>query len=85
MEYNCLLNYFYRRIRDTIIQLKGSLVLELQQRSIEFNSILDKHQNIRYVARELLLSYLLALRCSIIMHTCKFQKLMDEFIQVCTG
>ncbi|KAJ0095270.1 hypothetical protein Patl1_16187 [Pistacia atlantica] len=36
-----------KRIRDTIIQLKGSLVLELQQRSIEFNSILDKHQNIR--------------------------------------
>ncbi|XP_044493317.1 AP-1 complex subunit gamma-2-like isoform X2 [Mangifera indica] len=34
-------------IRDTIIQLKGSLVLELQQRSIEFNSIIDKHQNIR--------------------------------------
>ncbi|KAJ0038198.1 hypothetical protein Pint_23023 [Pistacia integerrima] len=36
-----------KRIRDIIIQLKGSLVLELQQRSIEFNSILDKHQNIR--------------------------------------
>lgn len=37
-----------RRIRDIIVQQKGSLVLELQQRSIEFNSILDKHRNIRY-------------------------------------
>ncbi|XP_044488303.1 AP-1 complex subunit gamma-2-like [Mangifera indica] len=36
-----------QRIQDIIIQLKGSLVLELQQRSIEFNSILGKHQNIR--------------------------------------
>ncbi|XP_030468889.2 AP-1 complex subunit gamma-2-like [Syzygium oleosum] len=35
------------RIRDIIVQQKGSLVLELQQRSIEFNSILDKHRNIR--------------------------------------
>lgn len=35
------------RIRDIIIQNKGSLVLELQQRSIEFNSIVEKHQNIR--------------------------------------
>lgn len=31
-----------------IIQHKGSLVLESQQRSIEFNSIIEKHQNIRY-------------------------------------
>lgn len=35
------------RIRDIIVQSKGSLVLELQQRSIEFNSIVAKHQNIR--------------------------------------
>ncbi|GAY36421.1 hypothetical protein CUMW_021970 [Citrus unshiu] len=35
------------RIRDMIVQNKGSLVLELQQRSIEFNSIVEKHQNIR--------------------------------------
>lgn len=35
------------RIRDIIIQNKGSFVLELQQRSIEFNSIVEKHQNIR--------------------------------------
>ncbi|KAJ4711141.1 AP-1 complex subunit gamma [Melia azedarach] len=35
------------RIRDIILQHKGNLVLELQQRSIEFNSIIEKHQNIR--------------------------------------
>ncbi|GFZ00089.1 gamma-adaptin 1 [Actinidia rufa] len=36
-----------QRIKDIIIQYKGSLVLELQQRSIEFNSIIEKYQNIR--------------------------------------
>ncbi|KAA8533123.1 hypothetical protein F0562_033344 [Nyssa sinensis] len=36
-----------QRIKDIIVQHKGSLVLELQQRSIEFNSIIEKHQNIR--------------------------------------
>ncbi|XP_043703654.1 AP-1 complex subunit gamma-2-like isoform X1 [Telopea speciosissima] len=36
-----------QRIRDIIVQHKGSLVLELQQRSLEFNSIIEKHQNIR--------------------------------------
>lgn len=35
------------RIREIINQQKGSLVLELQQRSIEFNSIIQKHQNIK--------------------------------------
>ncbi|OAY61555.1 AP-1 complex subunit gamma-2 [Manihot esculenta] len=35
------------RIKDIIMQCKGSLVLELQQRSLEFNSIIEKHQNIR--------------------------------------
>ncbi|XP_075657959.1 AP-1 complex subunit gamma-2-like [Castanea sativa] len=35
------------RIRDIIVQNRGNLVLELQQRSIEFNSIIQKHQNIR--------------------------------------
>ncbi|CAA3000016.1 AP-1 complex subunit gamma-2-like [Olea europaea subsp. europaea] len=36
-----------QRINDTIIHYKESLVLELQQRAIEFNSIIEKHQNIR--------------------------------------
>ncbi|XP_010271983.1 PREDICTED: AP-1 complex subunit gamma-2 [Nelumbo nucifera] len=35
------------RIKEIINQHKGNLVLELQQRSIEFNSIIEKHQNIR--------------------------------------
>ncbi|KAK4788526.1 hypothetical protein SAY86_019845 [Trapa natans] len=35
------------RIREIIIQHKGNFVLELQQRSIEFNSILEKHKDIR--------------------------------------
>ncbi|XP_029130285.1 AP-1 complex subunit gamma-2 isoform X2 [Cajanus cajan] len=35
------------RIREIIVQYKGNLVLELQQRSIEFNLIIAKHQNIR--------------------------------------
>ncbi|KAK7386893.1 hypothetical protein VNO78_27252 [Psophocarpus tetragonolobus] len=35
------------RIRKIIVQCKGNLVLELQQRSIEFNLIIAKHQNIR--------------------------------------
>lgn len=43
--FNCLC----RRIREIINQQKGSLVLELQQRSIEFNSIIQKHQNIKWV------------------------------------
>ncbi|GAV80825.1 LOW QUALITY PROTEIN: Adaptin_N domain-containing protein/Alpha_adaptinC2 domain-containing protein, partial [Cephalotus follicularis] len=36
-----------QRIKDIIVQHRGNLVLELQQRSIEFNSIIEKHQNIR--------------------------------------
>ncbi|KAF9606942.1 hypothetical protein IFM89_030240 [Coptis chinensis] len=36
-----------KRVKDIIIEYKGSFVLELQQRSMEFNSIIDKHQNIR--------------------------------------
>ncbi|KAI4328230.1 hypothetical protein L6164_020603 [Bauhinia variegata] len=35
------------RIKDIVVQYKGNLVLELQQRSMEFNSIIAKHQNIR--------------------------------------
>ncbi|XP_020244626.1 AP-1 complex subunit gamma-2-like [Asparagus officinalis] len=35
------------RIRELIVQQKGSLLLELQQRSIEFNSIIQKHQGIK--------------------------------------
>lgn len=36
-----------KRINDTILHQKGSLVLELQQRAIEFNSIIEKHKKIR--------------------------------------
>ncbi|XP_022151160.1 AP-1 complex subunit gamma-2-like isoform X2 [Momordica charantia] len=35
------------RVNHLIVQYKGSLVLELQQRSIEFNSIIANHQNMR--------------------------------------
>ncbi|KAL8227507.1 hypothetical protein R6Q57_015091 [Mikania cordata] len=35
------------RIKDIVNQSKGSLLLELQQRSIEFDSIIEKHQNLR--------------------------------------
>ncbi|KAJ8758961.1 hypothetical protein K2173_003199 [Erythroxylum novogranatense] len=35
------------RVKDVIIQYKGNLVLELQQRSLEFSSIVEKHRNIR--------------------------------------
>ncbi|KAJ8773799.1 hypothetical protein K2173_008262 [Erythroxylum novogranatense] len=34
-------------VKDIISQYKGNLVLELQQRSLEFSSIVEKHQNIR--------------------------------------
>ncbi|KAJ8569820.1 hypothetical protein K7X08_006397 [Anisodus acutangulus] len=34
------------RISSIIVQNKGSFVLELQQRAIEFNSIIERHQNI---------------------------------------
>ncbi|KAI3467496.1 hypothetical protein Pfo_024159 [Paulownia fortunei] len=36
-----------KRINDIILHQKGSLVLELQQRAIEFNSIIEKHEKIR--------------------------------------
>ncbi|CAH1417202.1 unnamed protein product [Lactuca virosa] len=36
-----------QRIKDIVNQSKGSLLLELQQRSIEFDSIIGKHQNLR--------------------------------------
>ncbi|KAL6547258.1 hypothetical protein OROMI_022979 [Orobanche minor] len=36
-----------KRINDIIFHQKGNLVLELQQRAIEFNSIIDKHEKIR--------------------------------------
>ncbi|XP_073050182.1 AP-1 complex subunit gamma-2-like isoform X1 [Primulina eburnea] len=36
-----------KRINDIVIHQKGSLVLELQQRAIEFNSIIEKHGRIR--------------------------------------
>ncbi|XP_012479419.1 AP-1 complex subunit gamma-2 [Gossypium raimondii] len=38
---------YSERIKGIIVQNKGNLVLELQQRSIEFNRILQKHQKIR--------------------------------------
>ncbi|KAJ0237356.1 AP-1 complex subunit gamma-1 [Hirschfeldia incana] len=37
-----------KRIKDIIVKQKGSLLLEMQQRAIEFNSIVDRHKNIRY-------------------------------------
>ncbi|KAL0538982.1 hypothetical protein IC582_023156 [Cucumis melo] len=40
------------RINNLIAQYKGSLVLELQQRSIEFNSIIASHQNMKSVLVE---------------------------------
>ncbi|KAJ9563817.1 hypothetical protein OSB04_008977 [Centaurea solstitialis] len=36
-----------QRIKDIVTPSKGSLLLELQQRSIEFDSIIEKHQNLR--------------------------------------
>ncbi|KAL2903197.1 AP-1 complex subunit gamma-2 [Bienertia sinuspersici] len=36
-----------QRIKDIIVQYKGSFLLELQQRALEFNSVIEKHQNIR--------------------------------------
>ncbi|XP_020110400.1 AP-1 complex subunit gamma-2 [Ananas comosus] len=35
------------RIKEIVTQHKGSVALELQQRSIEFNSIIQRHQNIK--------------------------------------
>ncbi|XP_023526575.1 AP-1 complex subunit gamma-2-like isoform X2 [Cucurbita pepo subsp. pepo] len=40
------------RINNSIVQYKGSLVLELQQRSIEFNSIIASHHKMRSVLVE---------------------------------
>jgi len=47
MEILFSFEYGYRRIREIIVEFKGSFVLELQQRAIEFNAIIAKHQNIR--------------------------------------
>ncbi|THU54553.1 hypothetical protein C4D60_Mb10t26310 [Musa balbisiana] len=52
---NCLMDLNYssikyklcQRIREIIMYHKGSVVLELQQRAIEFNSIIQRHQNIK--------------------------------------
>ncbi|TYH25499.1 hypothetical protein ES288_A03G173900v1 [Gossypium darwinii] len=38
---------YSERIKDIIVQNKGNVVLELQQRSIEFNRILQKHPKFR--------------------------------------
>ncbi|PWA85586.1 hypothetical protein CTI12_AA147980 [Artemisia annua] len=37
---------YSQRIKGIITQSKGSLLLELQQRSVEFNSIIENHHNI---------------------------------------
>ncbi|CAK9182483.1 unnamed protein product [Ilex paraguariensis] len=47
LKLSCRFPSCSKRINDITVQYKGSLVLELQQRSIEFNSIIEKHQNIR--------------------------------------
>ncbi|KAA8529548.1 hypothetical protein F0562_033653 [Nyssa sinensis] len=47
LKLSCRFPTCSQRIKDITVQYKGSLVLELQQRSIEFNSIIEKHQNIR--------------------------------------
>ncbi|XP_052173857.1 AP-1 complex subunit gamma-2-like isoform X2 [Diospyros lotus] len=52
MKLSCRFPSCSQRINSIIVQYKGSLVLELQQRSIEFNSIIKKHQNIRPVLLE---------------------------------
>ncbi|CAL9216101.1 unnamed protein product [Arabidopsis halleri] len=36
------------RIKDIIVKQKGSLLLEMQQRAIEYNSIVDRHKDIRW-------------------------------------
>ncbi|KAH9627183.1 hypothetical protein KSS87_020729, partial [Heliosperma pusillum] len=36
-----------QRVKEILVQYKGSMLLELQQRAIEFNSIIERHQNIR--------------------------------------
>uniref|UniRef100_A0A5B6Z6S4 AP-1 complex subunit gamma n=1 Tax=Davidia involucrata TaxID=16924 RepID=A0A5B6Z6S4_DAVIN len=47
LKLSCRFPTCSQKIKDIIVHCKGSLVLELQQRSIEFNSIIEKHQNIR--------------------------------------
>jgi hypothetical protein len=37
-------------IKALIFEYKGSVVLELQQRAIEFGSILSKHTDIKYIS-----------------------------------
>lgn len=39
--------YYCRRIQVIVVQNKGNTVLELQQRSIEFNSIIQRHKPIK--------------------------------------
>ncbi|XP_028077047.1 AP-1 complex subunit gamma-2-like isoform X5 [Camellia sinensis] len=52
LKLSCRFAACSQRIKDIIVQYKGSFVLELQQRSIEFCSIIEKHQNIRSVLVE---------------------------------
>lgn len=70
----------YRRINDIIVHYKGSLVLELQQRAIEFSSMVDRHQNIRY------LSFLSIKRRGLLCHLSLILEFYaDAYGQVCSG
>lgn len=46
---NTILLGINRRIKQIVSQNKKNIVLELQQRSIEFSSIIQRHQSIRCV------------------------------------
>ncbi|XP_047322411.1 AP-1 complex subunit gamma-2-like [Impatiens glandulifera] len=52
LKLSCRFPACSQRIKNIINQCKGSLVLELQQRAIEFDSIIAKHQNIRSMLAE---------------------------------
>jgi hypothetical protein len=47
---------FNRRVKGIVIQHKGNVELELQQRSIEFASIIQRHAGIRSVKGSLPMS-----------------------------
>lgn len=48
VKFNCR-----RRIEDIIVEQEGSLLVEMQQRATEFNSIVDRHTDIRLVMKSL--------------------------------
>ena len=78
------LGLFCRRVKDIIVQHKGSLVLELQQRSLEFNSIIEKHENIKYVKKNFTVLSHYPSEISILQKSIDYY-LMEEFMQICTG